>query len=33
MRGATVEDPKKERTPRLDWTGLLRRAFALDVFR
>jgi len=29
---ATVEEPKKERTPRLDWAGLLRRAFALDVF-
>jgi hypothetical protein len=22
----------KERTPRLDWAGLLRRTFALDVF-
>ena len=30
--GATVEEPQKERTPRLDWAGLLRRAFALDVF-
>jgi Putative transposase len=29
---ATMEEPKKERTPRLDWAGLLRRAFALDVF-
>ncbi|EPX61523.1 ATP-dependent helicase HrpA [Cystobacter fuscus DSM 2262] len=28
----TVEEPKKERTPRLDWAGLLRRTFALDVF-
>ncbi|WNG44525.1 ATP-dependent helicase HrpA [Archangium minus] len=25
-------EPKKERTPRLDWAGLLRRTFALDVF-
>jgi hypothetical protein len=29
---ATVEEPRKERKPRLDWAGLLRRAFALDVF-
>ena len=29
---ATVEEPKKERTPLLDWAGLLRRTFALDVF-
>ncbi len=29
---ATVEEPRKERTPRLDWAGLLRRRFALDVF-
>ena len=29
---ATVEEPRKERTPRLDWAGLLRLAFALDVF-
>ena len=29
---ATVEEPRKERTPRLDWAGLLRRTFALDVF-
>ncbi len=28
---ATVEEPRKERTPRLDWSGLLRRTFALDV--
>ena len=28
----TVEEPKKERTPRLDWAGLLGRTFALDVF-
>jgi hypothetical protein len=28
---ATVESTK-ERTPRLDWAGLLRRTFALDVF-
>ncbi len=28
---ATVEEPRKERTPRLDWAGL-RRTFALDVF-
>ncbi|MFY0570051.1 transposase [Archangium lansingense] len=29
---AKVEEPKKERTPRLDQAGLLRRTFALDVF-
>ena len=29
---ATVEEPRKERTPRLDQAGLLRRTFALDVF-
>ena len=29
---ATVEEPRKEGTPRLDWAGLLRRTFALDVF-
>jgi hypothetical protein len=29
---ATVEEPSKERTPRLDWAGLLKRTFALDVF-
>jgi hypothetical protein len=28
----TVEEPQKERTPRLVWVGLRRRAFALDVF-
>ncbi|HYO65352.1 MAG TPA: transposase [Archangium sp.] len=28
---ATVEEPKKECTPRLDLAGLLRRTFALDV--
>jgi hypothetical protein len=27
-----VEEPKKRRTPQLDWAGLLRRTFALDVF-
>ena len=29
---AAIEEPKKERTPRVDWAGLLRRTFALDVF-
>ena len=29
---ATVEEPRKERTPRLDWAGLLKRTFAFDVF-
>jgi hypothetical protein len=29
---ATVEEPRKQRTPRVDWAGLLRRTFALDVF-
>ncbi|RKI41057.1 hypothetical protein D7Y27_19280 [Corallococcus sp. AB004] len=28
---ATVEEPRKERTLRLDWAGLLKRTFALDV--
>jgi hypothetical protein len=31
--GARVEEPPKERPPRLDQAGLLRRAFAVDVFR
>ncbi len=26
-----MEEPRKERTPRLDQAGLLRRTFALDV--
>ncbi|PTL80098.1 hypothetical protein DAT35_29165 [Vitiosangium sp. GDMCC 1.1324] len=29
---ATVEEPRKQRTPRVEWAGLLRRTFALDVF-
>ncbi len=29
---AAKAEAKKERTPRLDWAGLLRRTFALDVF-
>ncbi len=29
---AAKAEPKKERTQRLDWAGLLRRTFALDVF-
>jgi putative transposase/transposase-like zinc-binding protein len=29
---ATVEKPRKQRTARVDWAGLLRRTFALDVF-
>ena len=29
---ATGEESLKERTPRLDWAGLLRRAFSLEVF-
>lgn len=29
---ATVEEPRKKRTPRLDGAGLLRRTFAFDVF-
>ncbi len=28
---ATEEEPRKERTSRWDWAGLLRRTFALDV--
>ena len=27
-----MEEPEKERTPRLDQAGLLHRTFALDVF-
>jgi hypothetical protein len=26
------QEPTQERTPRLDWAGLLRRNFAVDVF-
>jgi hypothetical protein len=29
---ATRLEPTQERTPRLDWAGLLRSSFALDVF-
>ena len=29
---ATVEEPRKQRMARVDWAGLLRRTFALDVF-
>ncbi len=29
---ATVEEPRKERTPRLDWAGLLRR-FTEEAWR
>jgi hypothetical protein len=29
---ATTVESTMERTPRLDWAGLLRRTFALDVF-
>jgi hypothetical protein len=29
---AAKAETKKERTPRLDWAGLLRKSFALDVF-
>jgi len=29
---AAKTETKKERTARLDWAGLLRRNFALDVF-
>jgi hypothetical protein len=29
---ATVEEPRKERTPRVDWAELLRRTFDFDVF-
>ncbi|WP_233262307.1 hypothetical protein [Vitiosangium sp. GDMCC 1.1324] len=29
---ATVEEPRNQRTARVDWAGLLRRTFALDVF-
>jgi hypothetical protein len=27
-----VEEPKKRRTPAVDWAGLLRRRFAWDIF-
>ena len=30
---AIGEESQKERTPRLDWAGLLRRACALEVFK
>ncbi len=30
---ATVEEPRKQRTARVDWAGLLRRTFALDGLR
>ncbi|WNG34251.1 hypothetical protein F0U61_11875 [Archangium violaceum] len=30
---ATVEEPRKQRTARVDGAGLLRRTFALDVFK
>jgi hypothetical protein len=29
---AARQEPNKEHKPRLDWAGLLRRNFALDVF-
>ena len=29
---ARSQEPKKKRTPRVDWAQLLRRTFALDVF-
>jgi hypothetical protein len=29
---AVRKEPKKQRTPRVDWAKLLRRTFALDVF-
>lgn len=29
--GARVEELQKERTPHLDWAGLLHRPFVLDV--
>jgi hypothetical protein len=29
---ATVEEPRKQRTARVDWAWLLRRTFAWDVF-
>lgn len=29
---AARQEPKKERKARLDWAGLLRRTFELDVF-
>ncbi len=28
---AREEEPRKEGTPRLDWAGLLKRTFALEV--
>ncbi|OJH36262.1 ATP-dependent helicase HrpA [Cystobacter ferrugineus] len=29
---ATVEQQRKQRTARVEWAGLLKRTFALDVF-
>jgi cellulose synthase/poly-beta-1,6-N-acetylglucosamine synthase-like glycosyltransferase len=31
-QAAVSKEPKKERTPRVDWAQLLRRTFALEVF-
>ena len=30
-QAAARQEPRKERTPRVDWAGLLRRTFAVDV--
>jgi hypothetical protein len=30
---AAKAETKRERTPRLEWAGLLRKSFALDVFK
>jgi hypothetical protein len=32
LEAATRKESKKERTPRVDWTELLRRTFDFDVF-
>jgi len=32
MEESSAQAAAVERTPRLDWAGLLRRTFALDVF-
>ncbi|WNG41451.1 hypothetical protein F0U61_53015 [Archangium violaceum] len=32
-QAAASTEPMKEKTPRVDWAELLRRTFALDVFK
>ena len=32
LEAATRKDPRRERTPRVDWAELLRRTFSVEVF-